>query len=301
MDTVTESAMAQAMGEAGAVGALHRFCTIEENIVMFKKSISRRPIVSLGVGKQDLERAEALYAEGCRNFVIDVAHGAAMHVVRTYDDLRKLLGRDVEIMIGNFATAKGIEDFRFYVKTAKPTIFKVGIGGGSMCTTRIVTGCGMPTLASVLDCAKIPNIQIVADGGMRTSGDIAKALAAGATAVMLGGMLAGADETPGEFFSKIWEGIGNVPGPKIYKNYRGSASAASYEAQGKIAGHRSPEGESTTVKCKGPVKNVLKQISGGLRSALSYTGSSNLNQFRINGHLVQITNAGQRENEAHGK
>lgn len=304
MDTVTEGQMAQAMGLAGGVGALHRFCSIEENIKQFKSVTSRLPIISLGVSKDDIERAEALYNLGARNFVIDVAHGATMITVNAFKALREVLPKDARFLVGNFATGSDIDTFVYHTGKG-PSAFKVGIGGGSMCTTRMVTGCGLPTLASVLDCVKT-YYPIVADGGIRSSGDIAKALAAGARAVMIGGMLSGTDETPGEICDedgwntytpeelRAWEG-------PLYKKYRGSASQESYEVQGKVASHRSAEGESTLVRYKGPVQEVLQQIEGGLRSAFTYVGASNLEEFQRKAELCEISLAGMAESKPHGK
>lgn len=162
----------------------------------------------------------------------------------------------------------------------------------SMCTTRVVTGCGLPTLHSIIDCRKIPNITIIADGGIKNSGDIAKALAAGADAVMLGSMLSGTTEAPGDNI---------VMNHNTYKTYRGSASLESYHVQGKSAQHRTPEGESTLVPVKGSVDQILQQIEGGLRSAFSYVGARNINEFRENVQLIEVTTSSAIESTAHGK
>lgn len=289
MDTITESKMAQTMGQMGGVGALHRFCTIEENIAMFKAVNSRNPIVSIGVSKEELERAEALVDAGATHLLIDVNHGAAIQVVNQFDELQRLFGTKVSVVVGNFANKESIETFNYHVQSKrKPAAFKVGIGGGSMCTTRIVTGIGMPTLATVMDCAKT-RYPIIADGGLRNSGDIAKALAAGASAVMLGGMLSGTHETPGQIVDNF------------YKEYRGSASQESYKKQGKTASHRSAEGTATRVPYKGSVVDVLEQISGGLRGSLSMVGAINLQEFREKVQFIKITGAGMVESRPHGK
>lgn len=317
MDTICGPAMAKAMGNSGAVGTLHRFCTIEENVQMFKDCDNRPPIVSIGTSKEDLERAEALYAAGARNYVIDIAHGASVSALKQYEELRTLLGNYVDIMVGNFATGQSIKDFMYHLTAnyRAPNAFKVGIGGGSMCTTRIVTGCGIPTLASVIDCVQTKN-NIVADGGFRTSGDIAKALAAGAKAVMLGGMLAGTDESAAyvkDFnfeMSQLSEEEQKedleIEGVKRFLKqrgilYRGSASKESYDDQGKSAEHRTAEGEMTSVKPKGPVKDILQQISAGLKSSLSYVGAKDLEEFRSKAKFIRITGAGMKESVAHGK
>jgi IMP dehydrogenase len=296
MDTVTGSEMARAMFNSGAVGSLHRFSTIEDNVKQFLDS-PNRSIVSVGLGISELDRALALSNAGAFTILVDVAHGASMKVVQQVKDLRGILPEDTQIIVGNFATARSIKDFLYHLGNYRVDAWKVGIGGGSACLTRVVTGCGMPTLASVIDCASL-GLPIIADGGMRNSGDIAKALAAGATTVMLGGMLAGTLETPGEV---IWDQEGGYLLNTGHKKYRGSASTESYEVQGKIASHRSYEGDSYLVPYKGPVKDILQQIEGGLRSSLSYVGANNLEEFRERATLVQITGQGFKENGSHGK
>lgn len=301
MDTITEATMANAMARLDAVGALHRFSTVAENAEMFREGSmgGRQPMVSIGLGNLEIERARILAGAGATQFIIDVAHGASMEVVNTYKALRNMYPK-CYIMVGNFANAKGIEDFNYHSGGKLPDAYKVGIGGGSMCTTRVVTGCGMPTFASILDCAKTRR-PIVADGGMRNSGDIAKALAAGAHAVMLGGLLAGTEETPGKpIYEYINYGEFNIKGDPISKQYRGSASKESYEIQGKTASHRAPEGESTFVDYKGPVQNVVEELIAGVRSAMSYVGAENLQEFREKARFIRVTNAGSAESRAHG-
>jgi len=291
MDTITGDKMTTLMSNEGGMGALHRFCSIEENVEMLRKN--KHCIVSFGAGKKEIERALTLFDEGAYNFVLDVAHGASQIAVDTYNDFRRNLPRhayDVHVMVGNFATYDSIVTFAKNVDV-KPDSFKVGIGGGSMCTTRIVTGVGMPTLASVIDCVKT-GYPIVADGGIRNSGDVAKCLAAGAKAVMIGSMLSGTDETPSEV-----EMYNDVP----HKVYRGSASKESYQAQGKVASHRTPEGESTYVRCKGTAASVLQNIRAGLLSSMSYLNAIDLDEFRENATFINITSNGMAESKAHGK
>jgi IMP dehydrogenase len=326
MDTITEARMATEVALQGGVGALHRFMSIEENIEQFLKteedvengsnydfSQVKKPIVSFGVGEDEILRAKVLFDTGAKVFLLDVAHGASIHVVEQYEKLREYVGGNASIIVGNFATARDIESFVYRLKTKmKPDAYKIGIGGGSMCTTRVVTGCGLPTLGSIIDCATL-GVPLIADGGMRTSGDIAKALAAGATAVMLGSMLSGTEETPGEiiaFETKNYNGSSylnyyskheEAPQALWHKKYRGSASLDSYKVQNKIANHRAPEGEATLVKYKGSVKNVMQTISGGLRSAFSYVGSKDYSEFKENATLVRVTTNGAAESKAHGK
>ena len=305
MDTVTESNMATAMYKNGGIGVLHRFCTVQENITMFQNS-PKNTIVSFGVGDEELERVRWLKEAGAKIYLLDVAHGASMHVVEMYNKVRAYLPDDCKIIVGNFATAQNIKDFNYHVKSNFPNAYKVGIGGGSRCTTRRVTGCGIPTLGSIIDCANFAShfgFSIIADGGLRDSGDIAKALAAGASAVMLGGMFAGTEETPGDLINmdsgESWSGDPQeLIFCKMGKKYRGSASAESYKIQNKTANHRTPEGESILVPYKGFVNDVLQQIEGGLRSSLSYVGAFNLTEFKENARLIRITQAGIIESHA---
>lgn len=303
MDTVTHHTMAVAMAMNGGVGSLHRFETIEENVNTFKESVVYgstviKPIVSIGLGEKELQRAEALINAGAETILIDIAHGACMSLVEQVRDLREICSNNIKIIAGNFATGRSILDVKYYLgSNCKVDAWKVGIGGGSACLTRVVTGCGLPTLASVMDCAQT-NETIIADGGMKTSGDICKALAAGASMVMLGGMLAGTDEAPGAPVYQLDKTDNKII---THKKYRGSASTESYEVQGKIASHRSYEGDSFLVPYKGSVKDVLQQIEGGLRSALSYVGATTLDEFRANSELVEITNNGTKENGSHGR
>jgi len=212
-----------------------------------------------------------------------------------------IISANMDTVTGNkMATARNISDFLFHSKSNEtPNVFKVGIGGGSMCTTRIVTGCGMPTLQSVMDCYRYTNelgINIIADSGIKNSGDIVKALAAGADAVMVGSLLAGTEETPGELVTRS-----DPYGGAFYKKYRGSASKESYEAQNKLSEHRTPEGESTFVRYKGQVNDILQNLSAGVKSGLTYVGANNLTELKQNARFIKITNSGLIESKPHGK
>lgn len=312
MDTVTGSNMAKAMQIADAQAVLHRFCTIEENVKMFLDSKVGGtggydvPFVSIGLGRSEIERAEALRDAGAHTFVIDVAHGAQMSVVEQAIELRSILGGHYAIIVGNFATGSSIQEFLFRSATTVDG-FKVGIGPGSACTTRIKTGVGYPQLSAIMDVAntlKKTGLAVIADGGVRTSGDVAKAIGAGAHMVMLGGMLAGTDESPGEVINKAYP-VSEEPGAtsviKKVKKYRGSASKESYELQGKDASWRTAEGESFFVPYKGPVKAILQDIEGGLRSAMSYVGASNIREFHEKCEFVRISSSTVVENKPHGK
>lgn len=285
MDTITESNMANFMSEKGGMGALHRFMTIEENIKEFKAC--KGPVfVSVGCTSAELERAEALRDAGANYFCIDVAHAHAKYVGKMLKTLRKLLVNQC-IMAGNVATYAGAD----YLASCGADIIKAGIGGGSVCSTRIKTGFGVPMLSCILDCSRTGR-SIVADGGLRTPGDIVKALAFGADFVMIGGMLAGTEPTPGPVITKD-------NGKKI-KTYRGMASK---EAQEDFLGHmhewKTSEGVQTEVPYREQAEAIIADIIGGLRSGLTYAGSSKLSELQRKLNYVIVTNAGRIESLPH--
>lgn len=296
MECVTGSRMSNAMRECGAVGALHRFQSIEDNVKMFLAS-HPDTIGSFGLGQKEMERAEALVQNGCDTIILDVANGASLQVVEQVRLFRDLFKNNVGLIVGNFATGQSVLDFLFYGGNSKVDAIKVGIGGGSACLTRIVTGCGANTLGSIIDIVGRVTIPVIADGGIRNSGDYSKALAAGARAVMMGGLLAGCEESPSENIYNT-DTHHHVP---THKKYRGSASQESYEAQGKVASHRSHEGDSFLVPYTGPVAKTLEQFQGGLRSAMSYVNATNLEEFRENAQFIEISQAGAKESHAHGR
>lgn len=315
MASVTGHVMATAMKDEGAIGALHRFMSISDNIVEYTKS-PKETYCSIGLGNREIERAQALVNIGAKTIVVDVASGANIEVVNCVKELRYLFRKNINIIVGNFATKKSIEDFKFHLGDYSVDAWKLGIGSGSSCVTRVVTGCGLPTLASVIDCSSLPE-PIIADGGIRNSGDFAKCLAAGATMVMVGGLIAGTDESAstlhvnqfyGEPTHVLKDGLylsmkADQDGTycRVTKTYSGSASAESYEAQGKTSAWRTPEGETFSVPYTGPLKDVLQQLDAGLRSSMGLVGAKDLIEFKEMAELVQITSAGERESRAHGK
>lgn len=315
MDTVTGPKMADAMRRGGGLGCLHRFCTISENCEMLKES--GPALVSIGLGDHELERAMALRSVGAWGFVIDVSHGAQMSVVHQANALRKRLGHNVTIVVGNFAGSRALA--RFLQLAPHVDGVKIGVGPGSACTTRIKTGVGYPQLSAIMEAAEVvegKGIAVIADGGIKKAGDVAKAIGAGADFVMLGGMLAGTEEAPGETFYQLQSGlIPVIPewkhledpaqwvGGKVVKvkKYRGSASQESYEAQGKVGDHRTAEGEAFMVPYKGSVGTILKDIEGGLRSAITLSGATSISQFQARCEFVRISSATVVENSAHGR
>jgi len=228
----------------------------------------------------------ALYDAGVRILCVDVAHGHHLHMKKAIEDLRNVFSDTVHIMAGNIATLEGYNDL---VDWGADSV-RCNIGGGSICSTRIQTGHGVPGLHTIIDCAGSASrsVPIIADGGIRNSGDIVKALAAGADFVMLGSLLSGTDETPGDVI--------NTRKGK-FKSYRGMASKDAQIAwRGKTA---SLEGVATTVPCKGPVDDILSELERGIRSGLSYTGARSIRELQAKAIFLRQTRSGQIESATH--
>jgi len=283
MDTVTESAMANCMAEVGGFGIVHRYCSIKDQCAML--SVTRRA-AAVGVVGDFKERVSALVSAGAELICIDVAHGHHSLTEQAIKLLKDKYGESITIIAGNIATQKGYSDLSSWGADA----VRVGIGGGSICSTRIQTGHGVPTFQSILYCSAAKgNAKIIADGGLQTAGDIVKAYAAGADLVMLGSLLAGTDESPGQVFTDMQN--------KKYKVYRGMASK---EAQVDWRGEsRSLEGISTTIPYKGPVLNILRDLEQNIRSGLSYSGARNLKELREKAEFIEQSLSGQAESGTH--
>ena len=259
-----------------------------------------RPLVGAAVGvKGDfLERSESLLEAGADVLVVDIAHGHSENALSTVRNIKKAFP-DCELIAGNVATAQGTEDL---IKAGVDAV-KVGVGSGSICITRVITGSGVPQLTAVIDCAKIGkdhDIPIISDGGTRTSGDATKGLAAGASSVMIGSMFGGTDESPGTVLTK---------NGKRFKVYRGMASlAASIGRKSKLTGSISldddlndyvAEGVEAMVPYKGTVTDMLKQLTGGVRSGLSYCGAHTILQMQNNAEFIKMSRAGFAESQPH--
>jgi len=291
MDTVCGALMATNMGEFGSLGIVHRYNTIEEQcLIVSKASENGMKIVgaAIGVTGDYIDRARELVDAGATVLCLDVAHGdhVLMHVA--LHNIKDKFGHIVHVMAGNVATYTGASAL---AQVGADSI-RVGIGGGSICSTRIQTGHGLPTLSSIIDCVGIkedfPDIKIIADGGIKNSGDIVKALAAGADYAMVGSLLAGTSESPGEIIRK--DGA-------VYKSYRGMASKdAQMDWRGKTA---SLEGVATVIPYKGSVLGVLKELENGIRSGLSYSGARNLQEFYENAEFIRQTQSGLLESGTH--
>lgn len=287
MDTITESEMANFIGAKGGMGVMHRFMTVERNVEDFKKC-KHPTFVSVGCGEKELARAEALRDAGASYFVVDVAHGHAKYVGKTLKKLR-LMVPNACLMAGNVATYAGAD----YLASVGADIIKVGIGPGSVCTTRIKTGHGVPQLTAIQDCARADR-SIVADGGIRYAGDVVKALAFGADFVMIGGILAGTEPTPGS--------IQTLADGSRVKNYRGMASKdVQDEYMGGIAEWKTDEGVALTVPVRNDQDAIIADIVGGLRSGLTYAGANTIKELQRKLNFMTITPSGWAESLPHKK
>ena len=285
MDTITESRMANFISAKGGIGFLHRFLSIEANILEFKKCTGR-VFVSIGCSDAEMVRAEALRDAGAEYFCIDVAHAHARYVGHTLRRLREVLPHAC-IVAGNVATYAGAD----YLAASGADIIKVGIGGGSVCTTRIKTGFGIPNLTAIQDCARMDR-SIIADGGIRYPGDIVKALAFGADFVMVGGMLAGTRPTPGDAVKR--------EDGKMVKRFRGMASREAQEDfHGGIAEWKTAEGVQLDVPYSENEEAIVADIVGGLRSGLTYGGAASIAELQRKMGYVLISPAGRAESHAH--
>lgn len=289
MDTVTESNMAIAMHKLGGLGILHRFMTTEQQVDEVRRvSEAGAKIISasIGVNGDFKERAEALVKAGVNIMTIDIAHGHSVQMMETLKWLKDKFS-NLQIIAGNLATPDAAID----LIAAGADAIKVGIGPGSMCTTRIITGCGVPQLTAIALCAEAAEpygVPIIADGGIRTSGDMVKAFAAGASTIMLGSMLSGTIETPGDIVNGR-------------KQYRGMASKkAQISWRGDMPEGMAPEGESTFVNVKGHLETVISELTGGIRSGMSYVNATSISEIREKAKFMAMTANGISESRAHG-
>jgi inosine-5'-monophosphate dehydrogenase len=316
MDTVTGYQLARTMAELGGIGIIHRFLPIKEQVNEVKKvkgivtlkniikksnnSISSKDKqgrllvgAAIGIKEGELARAQALLEAGSDVLVIDIAHGHNVRALKMIKLLKKKF-KKVEIIAGNVATPEGVKDL---IQAGADGV-KIGIGPGAACTTRLVTGVGVPQITAILQCAKIARqlkVPLIADGGIKNSGDLAKALAAGAQSAMLGSLLAGAKESLGQYI---------IEDGRAYKTYRGMASLEANQDRVSLVGEKensfysSPEGKSGRVPYQGSAKDVLTGLLAGLRSSLSYLGAKDLKEFQRRAEFIKITNLGLKESQA---
>lgn len=294
MDTICESEMAIAIGRLGGIGVIHRFLSMEDQAREVAKVKACGLITAAAIGVKDFEeRAKVLSQAGLNIFVLDVAHGHSKYVGKTLDYL-KTNYPTIDVLVGNIATKDAAE---YFISKGADGI-KVGIGPGSMCTTRIMTGAGIPQITAIMDVyeASQGRVPICADGGIKNSGDIVKALGAGANNVMIGSLLSGTDETPGEVLDK--------DGRK-YKEYRGMASYSATLKKMNLDGEKvdeviNIEGEATLVEYKGPMGLIIKKLLGGLASGMTYVGAKDIESLRGKADFVTISSSGINESVAHG-
>jgi IMP dehydrogenase len=301
MNTVTEYEMCQTMGVLGGSAVLHRYLTIDEQIKQFitstvhtpfNVSTPYSPFVAVGATGDWLERAGALYDAGARRFCIDVANGHSLMCIEATTRLRSRFGGDIDIMAGNVCSHQGAR----MLAEAGANIIRVGIGPGSACTTRLVTGHGVPQLTAINECESAKynptdaymNVAIVADGGIRSSGDVVKALAMGADAVMIGGLIAGTSQSPGD--------TKNNRDYTLYKDFHGMASEGGRSAWfDKESTSFIPEGTSMKVMFKGDAKRIVEDLIGGLRVGMSYSGARTLEELRENAQWCRVSENGRIE------
>ena len=299
MDTVTESKMAIAIAKEGGLGIIHRNLDIIKQTKEIKKVKNKKLCVgaAIGTNPEDLERARSLVANGADLIVIDTAHGHSEKVLKTLTKVKKII-KKIPVCVGNIATGDAAK--KLYNSGAD--IIKVGIGPGSICTTRMVAGIGVPQISAIMEVKKTlnkKNIKIISDGGIKFSGDIAKAIAAGADAIMMGSIFAGTDESPGKKFRSKG---------KIYKEYRGMGSIGAmssgsanryFQKNFKDKSKFVPEGVEGRVEYKGKVSKIIYQLQGGLRSSMGYIGARNLSEINRKAKFIKITKAGFYESMVH--
>ena len=300
MDTVTESKMAIAIAKAGGIGVIHRNLDIKSQISEINKVKSKKLLVGAAVGAGPLEykRAEAILKANVDLIVVDTAHGHTKKVGEIIKKIKKLKSNKTTLCAGNIATT---EAAKFLIKLGAEVI-KVGIGPGSICTTRLVAGIGVPQLSAILAVRKgvgRKKVSIIADGGIKFSGDISKALAAGADAVMIGSLFAGTNESPGKIIKK---------NGKLFKSFRGMGSIGAmnkgsadryFQTKQKDTSKYVPEGVEGLVKYKGSVEKIIYRLIGGLKSSMGYLGKKKIINLRNKPKFVKITKAGFYESMVH--
>lgn len=307
MDTVTEAGMAVEMARAGGIGVIHRFMGVEEQAAQVEAVKQHRGsggleavdgrgrllvAAAVGVRGDYLERASRLYSAGADAIVIDVAHAHTSAVLEAVKALKRILGEGVDVVVGNIATGEAAAD----LISAGADALKVGIGPGSVCSTRIVAGVGVPQLTAIMSVSEVARgegVPVIADGGVRSSGDAVKALAAGAESVMLGYMLAGTDEAPGKPV---------IVGGRRYKIYRGMASASSYLRRLAVDNQDpedlvdyAPEGLEALVPYRGPARDVIASIVAGIRSGMAYVGAGSIEDLWERARFVTLSPGSLRE------
>jgi len=299
MDTVTESKMAIAISKCGGIGVIHRNLSIEKQVSEVQKVKKSGCLVgaAIGVNARDLERVEELSRIKTDLIVIDTAHGHTKKVLTMIKKIKKKL-KNSTLCVGNIATGKAAK----FLADNGVDIVKVGIGPGSICTTRLVAGIGVPQLSAIMDVKKALKkykTKIISDGGIKFSGDLAKAIAAGADAIMIGSLFSGTMESPGKIIK--YKG-------KLYKNFRGMGSVGAmsagsadryYQKKTKDITKYVPEGVEGMVKFKGSIKEIIYNLVGGLKSSMGYMGAKTIRDLQKRGQFLKISKAGFYESMVH--
>tara|TARA_A100001011_G_scaffold400447_1_gene515066 strand:- start:855 stop:1931 length:1077 start_codon:yes stop_codon:yes gene_type:complete len=300
MDTVTESKMAIAIAKAGGIGVIHRNLEIKKQIEEIRKVKRQKLLVgaAVGTGQNEIKRTKEILKEGLDLIVVDTAHGHTKKVSEIIQLIKKIRNKKTALCAGNIATTEAAK----FLLNLGVDIIKVGIGPGSICTTRLVAGIGVPQLSAILSVRngiKNKKVKIIADGGIKYSGDLAKAFAAGADAVMIGSLFAGTDETPGKIIKR---------NGKYFKSFRGMGSVGAmnkgsadryFQSKQKDRSKYVPEGVDGFAKYKGDVASIIYKLIGGLRSSMGYLGSKQIKHLRNKPKFVKITKAGFYESMVH--
>ncbi len=300
MDTVTESKMAIEIAKAGGIGVIHRNLNIKDQIKEIKKVKKYNLLVgaAVGAGPNEFKRAQEILKENIDMIVVDTAHGHTKKVGEIIKFIKRKRNRKTALCAGNIATPDAA---KFLMKLGVD-IIKVGIGPGSICTTRLVAGIGVPQLSAILNVRngiKNKKVKIISDGGIKYSGDLAKAFAAGADAVMIGSLFAGTDEAPGKLIKRKG---------KLFKSFRGMGSVGAmnkgsadryFQSKQRDASKYVPEGVEGLAKYKGKVDKIIYKLVGGLRSSMGYLGSKQIKYLRNKPEFVKITKAGFYESMVH--
>lgn len=293
MDKVTEAKMAIALGKLGGLGVIHRNCSVEEQAKMVREVKKAGVPVAAACGPFHAERAKALDEAGCDAIVIDCAHGHNLNVVASAKKIKKGL-KHAKMIYGNIATAEAAREVCSFVDAVK-----VGVGPGSICTTRLISGVGVPQLSAVIDVASVASkkkVPVIADGGMRNSGDIAKALAAGASAVMCGNLFAGTDEAPGNIVTKNGRKLKEYRGMGSQSVIKSASGAERYFTHGRKA---VPEGVEALVPYKGPLLEIVASLASGVQVGMGYAGARTIPEFQKKVRFIRITHASIAEGKPH--